>query len=291
VQIPLEVADLDEAHACLGEATCEEALPAKGLRGRFVRAVELERFFALAAEIHHARQLALHAKGQLIAVDDAFHARIGGLGEQISIHRLEQVELLTLRGVLQAWIRDVAERELRAGPVRIAKQCGGACGGQKRAGVVAQAAERGERIDGDEARQIGILRAEPVHGPRAHGGPHKLKTARVELLQRLRMVFVIRRHATQQAELVRVLRDLRHQLHDVDAALPVLGEFPLRAEQLHVASLRPGWPVRFVSSGLGSNVSICDGPPRMQRKMTRFAFAGKCEANRLSAEAMPANAR
>jgi hypothetical protein len=29
----------------------------------------------------------------------------------------------------------------------------------------------------------------------------------------------------------------------------------------------------------------------MQRKMTRFALAGKCEASLLSAEAMPANAR
>src|SRR5205807_75949 len=33
-------------------------------------------------------------------------------------------------------------------------------------------------------------------------------------------------------------------------------------------------PAYFVSSGLGSNVSTCDGPPFMNRWMTRLAFAG-----------------
>ena len=32
------------------------------------------------------------------------------------------------------------------------------------------------------------------------------------------------------------------------------------------------------SAGLGSNVSTCDGPPFMNRKITRFARAGKCGA-------------
>ena len=35
-------------------------------------------------------------------------------------------------------------------------------------------------------------------------------------------------------------------------------------------------PCRRVSSGLGSKVSTCDGPPDMNRKMTRFAFGSKC---------------
>ena len=36
------------------------------------------------------------------------------------------------------------------------------------------------------------------------------------------------------------------------------------------------WPCRRVSSGLGSKVSTCDGPPDMNRKMTRFAVGSKC---------------
>ena len=35
------------------------------------------------------------------------------------------------------------------------------------------------------------------------------------------------------------------------------------------------WPSYFSSAGLGSKVSTCDGPPFMNRKITRFARAGK----------------
>ena len=37
-----------------------------------------------------------------------------------------------------------------------------------------------------------------------------------------------------------------------------------------------GLPSSCVSRGLGSNVSTCEGPPGMKRKMTRLAEAGKC---------------
>ena len=37
-------------------------------------------------------------------------------------------------------------------------------------------------------------------------------------------------------------------------------------------------PAYRSSAGLGSNVSTCDGPPFMNRKMTRLARAGKCDA-------------
>src|SRR5438067_11326864 len=37
-----------------------------------------------------------------------------------------------------------------------------------------------------------------------------------------------------------------------------------------------GWPLRLVSSGLGSKRSTCDGPPYMNRQMQARALAGKC---------------
>src|SRR5438067_1560622 len=37
-----------------------------------------------------------------------------------------------------------------------------------------------------------------------------------------------------------------------------------------------GLPFSCVSRGLGSNVSTCDGPPSMYRKMTFFTFDAKC---------------
>ena len=37
-----------------------------------------------------------------------------------------------------------------------------------------------------------------------------------------------------------------------------------------------GRPLSRASSGLGSNVSRCDGPPNMNSTITRFAFGGAC---------------
>jgi hypothetical protein len=35
-----------------------------------------------------------------------------------------------------------------------------------------------------------------------------------------------------------------------------------------------GWPWYLSSIGFGSKLSTCDSPPFMNRKITRFAFAG-----------------
>ena len=80
------------------------------------------------------------------------------------------------------------------------------------------------------------------------------------------------------------LGDVREQLADPDAALAVLLELPRRARAGcrswrtgRAASAKgSGLPSSRSSSGLGSNVSTCDGPPFMNRKMTRLARGGKC---------------
>ena len=73
--------------------------------------------------------------------------------------------------------------------------------------------------------------------------------------------------------------DVREQLADLDAALAVLGELERRRQQaaaLGAFGRRPAprarWPLYFSRAGLGSKVSTCDGPPFMNRKMTRLAF-------------------
>src|ERR1700733_11395061 len=43
-------------------------------------------------------------------------------------------------------------------------------------------------------------------------------------------------------------------------------------------SFGAGRPLSCVKRGLGSNVSTCDGPPGMNRKITRLARGGKCGA-------------
>jgi hypothetical protein len=44
------------------------------------------------------------------------------------------------------------------------------------------------------------------------------------------------------------------------------------------------WPAYFSSAGLGSNVSTCEGPPFMKRKITRLALGAKCGARTLSTD-------
>src|SRR5829696_6845901 len=46
-------------------------------------------------------------------------------------------------------------------------------------------------------------------------------------------------------------------------------------------------PLYFASAGFGSKVSTCDGPPDMNRKITRFARGAKCGCFRESGLAEP----
>ena len=101
-----------------------------------------------------------------------------------------------------------------------------------------------------------------------------------------------------EADVVDVPGDVREQLADFDAALAVLAELPGRLQQ--VAGLgelhaRLGERQRLAvvarSSGLESNVSTCDGPPFMNRKITRFARGAKCGLRRGQRIARPIVAR
>ena len=87
---------------------------------------------------------------------------------------------------------------------------------------------------------------------------------------------------TQMSSMQRA--ELGIDLADLDAALAVA----LRAKRrrisgagvaalasLHAARAAAGRD-SLVRAGLGSKVSTCDGPPFMNRKMTRLARGGKC---------------
>src|SRR5688500_5176724 len=49
-----------------------------------------------------------------------------------------------------------------------------------------------------------------------------------------------------------------------------------------------GWPLYFSSAGLGSKVSMCDGPPFMNKKISRLARGVKCGGLTESGFAEPA---
>ena len=85
---------------------------------------------------------------------------------------------------------------------------------QKRAAIVLRAAVVRRRVQRDKTRQIVILRAQPVKRPRPHRRPHKLKTARVHLHERLRMIRQIRVRRVDDAKVIRVLCEMRIQTRD-----------------------------------------------------------------------------
>lgn len=82
---------------------------------------------------------------------------------------------------------------------------------KKGAAVVLRAAVVRRGIQGDEARQVFILRAETVKRPRAERGPHELEAAGVHLGKGLCVVRQIGMHRVDDAQVVRVFCELRIQ--------------------------------------------------------------------------------
>ena len=91
-------------------------------------------------------------------------------------------------------------------------------------------------------------------------------------------------HRADHADVVDDAGRVRQQLRDLGAALAVLGELPRAAEELlagpvdEAEDTSPPYSVPwcFVSSGLGSSRSTCDGPPCMNSEIIAFAFGAKC---------------
>ena len=136
---------------------------------------------------------------------------------------------------------------------------------------------------GDEAGQILVLGAQAVGEPRAHAGADQPGVAAVHQQQRRLVVRHVGVHRADDADVVDATRRrAAKMLADFDAALAVLLELERRGKR--GAGLALGRQVAdrqrlagvLVERGLGSNVSTCDGPPFMNRWMTRLALAGKC---------------
>ena len=83
--------------AGLDEAPGQQALAAEVGGRRVVEAVQALRRRRLAREVHDAGELALHAEGELVGLDDPLDAGVNPLAfEQVAVHRLDEVELEAL---------------------------------------------------------------------------------------------------------------------------------------------------------------------------------------------------
>ena len=98
------------------------------------------------------------------------------------------------------------------------------------------------------------------------------------------MVGVVGVQRAKNTDFVNTAGDMREEICERDSALAMRPRGKRRGHDLAALS-PPGrhggrWilPGITLERGLGSNVSTCDGPPFMNKKMTRLARAGKCDA-------------
>ena len=90
----------------------------------------------------------------------------------------------------------------------------------------------------------------------------------------------VRDHRADDRQVVDAAGDVREQVADRDAALAVAAgtsratssTLPTLLNWVGCVFTLIGWPCSRSSRGLGSNVSTCDGPPSMNRKMTFLAL-------------------
>ena len=221
VRVPVVVIHLHEAHAAFGETTREQELTA-----HFRIAVQLAHGLRLAREIKGIRRLDLHAEGRLERAHATFEQRIAGvLLREVLVHRPHQVQLAALLAQRRRAAADVFDhsrdrrvfrRDARAAAPR----------GEEGVAPLLVAARRGAiGRKRDEAGEILIFRAEPIHRPRADARPHTGELTRVHDELRRLMHAGFRVHGADHAEFVRMLRELWKQFADLHPALPVLFEF------------------------------------------------------------------
>ena len=151
--------------------------------------------------------------------------------------------------------------------------------GQETGTPVVLAAVAKRRFDGDEAGQVLILGSEPVENPGAHAGALEREDASVELQHGGAVIDAVADHGADHAKIVGAGGDVREQIADRDAALPVLFEVPRATSSGRARESSPnvsprlkgtGLPLSCSRRGFGSKVSMLEGPPCINRKMMRF---------------------
>ena len=111
-----------------------------------------------------------------------------------------------------------------------------------------------------ERRHVLVLRAQPVGRPRAEARPAHQNRAGVHLIHRLRMRDAVGVTAAQQTNVVRVARDVRQEIRNLDAGLPALLKRTQRREQFVLRNCAP----RFESAERFGN--------RLARETNQFRF-------------------
>ena len=165
--------DLHHAHAALDQPQRHQAAAAE-----IAVAVARARGFGLLADVENVRRFRLHAERDLRRLDAGFELRIRPGSLQVQLVQLaQQIELAALLAALELLVANVLDQLVRR-PSRCSECSALIDAGQKRRAPELRAHHRQSRAQHDEARQILVLRAQPVGEPRAHGRPARQLVAR-----------------------------------------------------------------------------------------------------------------
>ena len=138
-------------------------------------------------------------------------------------------------------------------------------------------------VEDDEAGQVLALAAQPVGHPGAMAGPALEAAAGVQEVVGAGVLGEVRDHRPDDRQVVDACRATCGNRSLTGMPLSpywrnfqgLLSTLPTLLNWVGWVFTLIGWPCSRSSRGLGSNVSTCDGPPSMYRKMTLRALAGK----------------
>ena len=216
VMVPAVHRYLYEPHSRLTQLASQQAGAAVLIAGvAAADAVKIERGLALAREIDQLRRCGLHAEGKFHVLDHPFHVGVAvDLIEQPLVELPGEIKSLPLNGLGGRSVPQILDRQCLV-IERHRERRPLMCGRQKSRAVGPHAG----CMDTDETRQILVLGTEAVADPRAHRRPNFREDARVKLVRRAGVLRVVGVHATQKADVIRDVRQVRHQVGNHHARL------------------------------------------------------------------------
>ena len=228
--------NLDEADAAFDKAAGAQQVRSIGFGGVVVEAIGLLGSVGLLGEVDGFRRGFLHAIGEFVGARTGQQFGVFRTqGRAVLVERLQQVELLALLRIGDEFgMVEIDDR-------RIAGTEGSALvDGRQEAGAPVDRSAGWFAISvikHDIGRQVGIGRTQRIGDPGAERGTARLHVAGVEFQDGN----VVRRAdgfaVLDEAELVGVLGDVRHEVGEPGAALAILLPGAVRGEQLADAAL------------------------------------------------------
>ena len=227
---------LHEAHARLAQPPRHETLPPEIIRVLLSDAVERKRRRRFRRDVQYARRIVLHPPRQFVRVNHRLQLTVTRLTNRLlRVHRLNQIELPPLRHRVEARVADIANAQLLR---RLPRRADGRALIDRREEGIAEIPRTAipqRRCHRDEARQVCVLRAQPVIHPRAHARAHERRGAAMQEERRRSMRHALGVQRMDETQIIHMPRHLGKEFAHPASAVPVLTKLPRR---LHHALVR-----------------------------------------------------